>query len=343
MLVVMKANATPEMIEAVVKSVTEMGLSAHPIPGANRTAIGVTGNKTQVHSDRLRVMPGVQDLVHVTEPYKLVGLDFHPERSVIDVAGVKFGGEELVFIGGPCSVEDRDTTLAIARKVRDAGGEVFRGGAFKPRTSPYSFQGYGEDALKTLDAVRSETGLRIVTEAIDPENLRLVAKYADMIQIGARNMQNFSLLREAGKSGKPVLLKRGMSSTVEEFLMAAEYVLSEGNPNVILCERGVRTFAAHTRNTMDLSAIPFVRSKSHLPIIADPSHGTGVRDMVAPLARAAIAVGADGLIVETHINPDQALSDGFQTVGSDVFAQIVDEASRIAPVVGRTVASRKSE
>lgn len=341
MLVVMKAKATAKMIEEVVNSISEMGLSAHPIPGANRTAIGVTGNKTQVHSDRLRLMPGVQDVVHVTEPYKLVGLDFHPEKSVIDVSGVKIGGPELVFIGGPCSVEDPDQTLEIARRVRDAGGQIFRGGAFKPRTSPYSFQGYGEEALKTLEKVRRETGLRIVTEAIDPENLRLVARYADMIQIGARNMQNFSLLREAGKSGKPVLLKRGMSSTLEEFLMAAEYILSEGNPNVVLCERGVRTFAAHTRNTMDLSAIPFVRSKSHLPIIADPSHGTGVRDMVAPLARASVAVGADGLIIETHTNPDQALSDGFQTVSIEVFTQIIEEGAQIAPVVGRKVTSLK--
>lgn len=337
MLVVMERRASKEMVKIVVETISEMGLKAHTIPGEIRTAIGITGNKSQVLSDRLRALPGVQEIVHVTEPYKLVGRDFHPENTIVDIDGVKIGGSELVFIGGPCSVESMEVTLEIARAVKAAGGKIFRGGAFKPRTSPYSFQGHGEDGLRTLADIRSETGLKIVTEAIDPENLRLVAKYADIIQIGARNMQNFSLLKEAGRSGKPVLLKRGMSSTLQEFLMAAEYVMSEDNPNVILCERGVRTFADHTRNTMDLSAIPFVKSKSHLPIIADPSHGTGVRQMVAALSRASIAVGADGLIIETHTNPDVALSDAFQTVDCETFATIIQEAAALAPIVGRTI------
>ncbi|HSG99709.1 MAG TPA: 3-deoxy-7-phosphoheptulonate synthase [candidate division Zixibacteria bacterium] len=335
MLVVMETRATREMVDAVVSAIAEMGLKAHPIPGANRTAIGITGNKERISSDRLRSLPGVQELVHVTEPYKLVGRDFHPEDSVVDVGGVKVGGADIVFMAGPCSVEDRETTLEIARRVRAAGAQIFRGGAFKPRTSPYSFQGHGQAALETLDAVREETGLRIVTEAIDPENLRLVARYADMIQIGARNMQNFSLLREAGRSGKPILLKRGMSSTLQELLMAAEYVMSEDNPNVILCERGVRTFADHTRNTMDLSAVPFVKAKSHLPIIADPSHGTGVRSMVTALARASLAAGADGLLIEAHVNPDRALSDGYQTITTETLAQLVEEGIRIADILGR--------
>ena len=337
MLVVMETRADAKMVEDVVRAITEMGLKAHPIPGANRTAIGITGNKERIASDRLRSLPGVQELVHVTDPYKLVGRDFHPEDTLVDVDGVVFGGPEVIYIAGPCSVEDRETTLEIAHAVKRAGAKVFRGGAFKPRTSPYSFQGYGVEALKTMAAVREETGLKIVTEAIDTETLSLVCEYADIVQIGARNMQNFSLLKAAGRSGKPVLLKRGMSSTLQEFLMAAEYVMSEDNPNVILCERGVRTFADHTRNTMDLSAIPFVKSKSHLPIIADPSHGTGVRFMVGDLARAALAVGADGLIIETHTNPDRALSDGYQTITTEDFARIMSESRQIAPILGRTI------
>ncbi len=336
MLVVMKSTATSEMVEAVVKAVSEMGLKAHPIPGANRTAIGITGNKAQVNDTALRALVGVEDLVHVTAPYKLVGRDFHPQDSVVDVDGVTIGGKEVVLMGGPCSVEPLEVTLEIARAVKKAGGKVFRGGAFKPRTSPYSFQGLGEDGLKILAQVRQETGLKIITEAIDPENLRLVAKYTDIIQIGARNMQNFSLLKAAGKSGKTVMIKRGMSSTVDELLMAAEYVMAEGNNRVILCERGVRTFAAHTRNTLDLSAIPYVKARSHLPIVADPSHGTGVREMVAALSRASVAVGADGLIIETHTSPDKALSDAFQTVTIGTFETIAKETEDIAQILGRS-------
>ncbi len=337
MLVVMKSTATPEMVAAVVAAIAEMGLKAHPIPGANRTAIGVTGNKAKVNDSQLRAFPGVEDLVHVTAPYKLVGRDFHPQTSVVTIDDVKIGGEEVVLMAGPCSVEPLEITLEIARAVKRAGGKVFRGGAFKPRTSPYSFQGLGEEGLKILAQVRQETGLKIITEAIDPENLKLVAKYTDIIQIGARNMQNFSLLKAAGKSDKAVMIKRGMSSTVDELLMAAEYVMAEGNQRVILCERGVRTFAAHTRNTLDLSAIPYVKAKSHLPIIADPSHGTGVREMVAALSRASVAVGADGLIIETHISPDKALSDAFQTVPIDTFETISKEAGEVAKILGRNV------
>ena len=323
MLVVMKANATPEMIASVVREVETLDLHAHPIPGAVRTAIGITGNKTQVAADRLLALDGVEEIIHVTAPYKLVGRDFHPEDTIVDVDGERIGGKKLAFIGGPCSVEGLEQTLQIAAVVKAAGARFFRGGAFKPRTSPYAFQGLGLRGLEILAEVRKVTDLRIVTEAIDPETLKQVAKYADVVQIGARNMQNYSLLREVGKLGMPVLLKRGMSSTIEEFLMAAEYILAEGNSRVILCERGVRTFVDHTRNTLDLSAIPFVKAKSHLPIIVDPSHGTGVSAMVPALSRAAIAVGADGLIVEAHTHPDKALSDGYQTVTPETFARIV--------------------
>ncbi len=335
MLVVMKSSASVEMVDAVVKAVADMGLKAHPIPGANRTAIGITGNKAQVNDSQLRALAGVEDLVHVTAPYKLVGRDFHPQSSEVVIDDVVIGGKEIVLMGGPCSVEPLEITLEIAKAVKNAGGKVFRGGAFKPRTSPYSFQGLGEEGLKILAQVRQETGLKIITEAIDPENLKLVAEYTDIIQIGARNMQNFSLLKAAGKSDKAVMIKRGMSSTVDELLMAAEYVLAGGNERVILCERGVRTFAAHTRNTLDLSAIPYVKARSHLPIIADPSHGTGVREMVAALSRASIAVGADGLILETHIQPDKALSDAFQTITTEEFSSVAKESAEIAHIMGR--------
>jgi len=337
MLVVMKSDATAEMVAAVVAAVEAMGLKGHPIPGANRTAIGITGNKAQIEDSHIRALAGVEDLVHVTAPYKLVGRDFHPQSSAVQIDEVVIGGAEVILMAGPCSVEPLEITLEIARAVKRAGGKVFRGGAFKPRTSPYSFQGLGEEGLKILAHVRQATGLKIITEAIDPENLKLVARYTDIIQIGARNMQNFSLLKAAGRSGKAVMIKRGMSSTVDELLMAAEYVMAEGNERVILCERGVRTFAAHTRNTLDLSAIPYVKSKSHLPIIADPSHGTGVRDMVPALSRASVAVGADGLIIETHITPDKALSDGFQTITIETLEALKKEGAEVAKIMGRTM------
>ena len=335
MLVVMERSASKEQVEAVVKAIESMGLSAHAMPGAQRTAIGITGNKQMVQDARLAGMPGVLEIIHVTQPYKLVSREFHPDNSIVKVGDVEFGGAFLPVIAGPCSVESEEQCFAIADAVKSAGAVLFRGGAFKPRTSPYDFQGLGVEGLRILDKVRVKFGLGIVTEAIDPQNLDVVEPYADMIQIGARNMQNYSLLRRAGKSRKPVLLKRGMSATLTELLMAAEYILSEGNANVVLCERGVRTFADHTRNTLDLSAIPFVHRTSHLPIISDPSHGTGRRDKVDALSRASVAVGADGLILEVHNAPDRALSDGMQSLYIEQFQKLMATARSIAEVVGR--------
>ena len=336
MLVVMDASATPDLVAKVCEEIEKLGLTAHPMPGAQRTAIGVTGNKAQVDSDRIATLNGVREIIHVTRPYKLVSREFYPEDSVIDVGGVKVGGEEFAVMAGPCSVESEKQCFAIAEKVAAAGAKIFRGGAFKPRTSPYSFQGLGPDGLKILAGVREKFGLKVVTEAVDTETVELVAEYTDIVQIGARNMQNFSLLRKAGKLGKPVLLKRGQAATLDELLQAAEYIMAEGNKSVILCERGVRTFADHTRNTLDLSAIPFIKRNSHLPIIADPSHGTGRREKVIPLSRAAIAVGADGLIVEVHHQPERALSDGAQSINPDMFVELMAEMRKFSVVVGRT-------
>ena len=339
MLVVMKAQASQEQVRAVCERIEELGLRAHPIPGAQRTAIGITGNKGAVEAGTLEEMSGVQEVIIVSKPYKLVSRDVKEEDTVVrfPCTDGSFGGRDLGVIAGPCSIESREQAFAIAERVAKAGARFFRGGAYKPRTSPYAFQGLGEEALKIMAEIRDRFGLRIVTEAIDNESLDLVAEYADCIQIGARNMQNFSLLKKAGRMRKPVLLKRGMSATLEEFLMAAEYVLSEGNYQVVLCERGVRTFADHTRNTLDLSIVPAVQRVSHLPIIVDPSHGTGKRDKVLPLSRAAVAVGADGLIVEVHHEPDRALSDGMQSLLPDQFDELMSEIRQIAPVVRRSV------
>jgi 3-deoxy-7-phosphoheptulonate synthase len=339
MLVVMKAHATEEQVRAVCERIEHFGYRAHPIPGAQRTAIGITGNKGAVEAGALEEMSGVQEVIVVSKPYKLVSRDVKEEDTEVRFPSSdgSFGGRELGIIAGPCSIESREQAFATAERVAKAGARFFRGGAYKPRTSPYAFQGLGEEALKIMAEIRDRFGLRIVTEAIDNETLDLVADYADCIQIGARNMQNFSLLKKAGRMRKPVLLKRGMSATLEEFLMAAEYILSEGNYQVILCERGVRTFADHTRNTLDLSIVPAVQKLSHLPIIVDPSHGTGKRDKVVPLSRAAIAVGADGLIVEVHHEPDRALSDGMQSLFPDQFDELMTEIRQIAPVVHRKV------
>jgi len=337
MLIMMKSNATPDEIQAVCRKIEAMGFRAHPIPGAMRTAIGITGNKGPVEAAAFEELPGVAECVPVSKPYKLVGREVKDEPTVIELGdGVRVGGPELAIIAGPCAVESREQAFAIAAAVKASGARLFRGGAFKPRTSPYSFQGLGEDGLKILSDVRSEFGLKIVTEAVDNETVSLVEAYADVIQIGARNMQNFSLLRRAGKAGKPILLKRGLSATLDEFLMAAEYILSEGNYDVILCERGVRTFADHTRNTLDLSVVPAVHRLSHLPIVVDPSHGTGRREKVAPLSRAAVAAGADGLIIEVHHHPDEALSDGYQSILPVQFDELMKEIRQIAAVVGRT-------
>src|SRR5246500_1706312 len=339
MLVVMKAQATEEQVRAVCERVESLGFRAHAIPGASRTAIGVTGNKGAMEPGTLEEMSGVQEVIAVTKPYKLVSRDIKEDDTVIRFAGRdgSFGGRALGLVAGPFSIESREQAFTIAERVAKAGARFFRGGAYKPRTSPYAFQGLGEEGLKILAEIRDRFGLRIMTEAIDNETLDLVAEYADCIQIGARNMQNFSLLKKAGRMRKPVLLKRGMSATLEEFLMAAEYILSEGNYNVALCERGVRTFADHTRNTLDLSVVPAVQRLSHLPILVDPSHGTGKRNKVTPLSRAAVAVGADGLLVEVHNKPDQALSDGPQSLFPDQFDQLMLQVRQIAAVVGRTV------
>jgi 3-deoxy-7-phosphoheptulonate synthase len=333
----MKAQALPEQIDAVCKRIESLGLRPHPLPGAERTAIGITGNRGWVEQGGLAEMPGVQEVIRVTKPYKLVSRDVKEENTVIRFPGTDatIGGKGLVVMAGPCSVESRDQIFAIAEIVAKGGAQFLRGGAYKPRTSPYAFQGLGEEALQLLAEVREHFGLRIVTEAIDNESLELVEQYADMIQIGARNMQNYSLLKRAGRSKLPVLLKRGMSATLEELLMAAEYVMSEGNYNVALVERGVRTFIDHTRNTLDLSVVPAVQKLSHLPILVDPSHGTGKRDKVLPLARAAVAVGCDGLMVEVHNRPDLALSDGEQSILPDQFTQMMEECGAIAKVVGR--------
>ena len=340
MLVVMKAQATPEQIQTVCAAIEGMGYRAHPMPGAERTAIGITGNKGEVERGNIESLPGVSDVIRVTKAYKLASRDVKEEDTVVRFAGTDaaIGGKNLAVVAGPCSIESREQAFAIAEQVAAAGAQFFRGGAYKPRTSPYAFQGLGVEALRIMAEIRERFGLRIVTEALDAESLEQVAEWADVIQIGARNMQNFSLLKKAGRLRKPVLVKRGLSATLEEFLMSAEYVMSEGNYEVILCERGVRTFADHARNTLDLSIIPALKKVSHLPILIDPSHGTGRRDSVLPMARAAVAAGSDGVMVEVHNHPDAALSDGPQSIYPDQFARMMDELAQIAPVVGRKLA-----
>lgn len=345
MLIVMRADASEEQVAAVCRHVESLGLRPHPIPGAQRTAIGITGNKDAIELSDLEGLEGVAEAIRVSKPYKLVSLEVKPEPTVVRVGahGASIGGREWAVIAGPCAVESRDQAMRIAERVAASGARLLRGGAFKPRTSPYSFQGLGEAGLAILAEVRERFGLGIVTEAVDTESLALVEQYADMIQIGARNMQNYSLLRRAGQARKPVLLKRGLAATLEEWLMAAEYVLSEGNYQVALCERGVRTFADHSRNTLDLSVVPAVKAVSHLPVIVDPSHGTGRRDRVLPLARAALAVGADGLIVEVHDEPERAVSDGLQSIYPRQLDQLMEEARRLAPLLERTAPERRQE
>jgi 3-deoxy-7-phosphoheptulonate synthase len=337
MLIVMEAGAPPEQVEAVVRHIERMGFRAHPIPGAFRTAIGITGHSGKADPQVLENFPGVKEVIPVSHAYKLVSREVRPDDSVIAVGGVDIGGNGVVVIGGPCAVESLDQTRTIAERIKRAGGQLFRGGAYKPRTSPYSFQGLGEQALEILARVREEFDLPIVTEAIDHESLQLVAQYADCIQIGARNMQNFSLLKSAGKARKPVLLKRGMAATLEELLLSAEYIMSEGNYNVMLCERGVRTFSDHTRNTLDLSIVPAIKRISHLPILVDPSHGTGKRNKVLPMSRAAVACGADGVLIEVHHKPEEALSDGPQALLPEAFEEVVRQVDAVAQVLGRTL------
>jgi 3-deoxy-7-phosphoheptulonate synthase len=329
MLVVMKNDATEEQVNAVIQEIQRMGFRGAPMPGAQRTAICILGNKGPVEDTRLRAMEGVKETIPVTKPYKLVSRETHPESTSISIGDVIIGAGEPVIMAGPCAVETEEQALTIAHLVKKYGARVYRGGAFKPRTSPYSFQGLGEKGLQILQKVRQETGLLIVTEATDSENLAIVEKYTDIIQIGARNMQNYSLLRLAGQMSKPILLKRGMAATIDEWLMAAEYIMSEGNRSVILCERGIRTFSDNTRNTLDLSAIPSIKAVSHLPVIVDPSHAAGRRDYVIPLSRGAIAVGADGLLVEVHHDPASALSDGTQSLYPDQFKELMRQIERL--------------
>ena len=343
MLIVMRHGATDAEIQRVVAVIEELGYKAQPMPGAQRTAVGLVGNDGRVDASRLEALPGVQEIIHVSRPYKQVSREWKSENTVVRLpGGVAVGGTEVVAIAGPCSVESERQILEAARQVREAGAVILRGGAWKPRTSPYAFQGLGRPGLKLLAKARDETGLLICTEAMDAEGVGYVAEVADIIQIGARNMQNFSLLKAAGRAKKPVLLKRGMAATIEELLLSAEYLLAEGNHAVILCERGIRGFDTATRNVFDLTAIPVVHKLSHLPIVADPSHGTGLRDKVIPMARAAVAAGADGIIVEVHPHPDQALSDGAQSLFPDQFAQLMREVRVIAEVIGRRVAEPAS-
>ncbi|OLC04110.1 MAG: 3-deoxy-7-phosphoheptulonate synthase [Gemmatimonadetes bacterium 13_1_40CM_4_69_8] len=343
MLIVMRHGATDAEIQRVVAVIEELGYKASPMPGAQRTAVGLVGNDGRVDASRLEALPGVQEIIHVSKPYKQVSREWKGENTVVRLpGGVAVGGTEVVAIAGPCSVESERQILEAARLVREAGAVILRGGAWKPRTSPYAFQGLGRPGLQLLAKARDETGLLICTEAMDPEGVGYVAEVADIIQIGARNMQNSSLLKAAGRAKKPVLLKRGLSATIEELLLSAEYLLAEGNHAVILCERGIRGFDTTTRNVFDLTAIPVVHKLSHLPIVADPSHGTGLRDKVIPMARAAVAAGADGIIVEVHPHPDQALSDGAQSLFPDQFAQLMREVRVIAEVIGRRVAEPAS-
>jgi 3-deoxy-7-phosphoheptulonate synthase len=339
MLILMHAHATRAEIEGVMQHVRGHGYDPVELPGTDRIAIGVLGSHPASIRDNVVGLPGVVDAIPVSKPYKMVGLEWHPSRTVVQVGTAAFGGPEFVVAAGPCAIEDETQVLTTARSVVASGALVLRGGAYKPRTSPYAFRGLGVAGLEMLARARAETGLPVVTEVLTPADVSVVAEWADMLQVGTRNAQNFSLLEAVGEAGKPVLLKRGMSNTIEEWLLSAEYVLSQGNPDVVLCERGIRTFETATRNTLDLSAVPLVRSLSHLPIVVDPSHATGHRHLVAPMALAALACGADGLLIEVHPNPDEALSDGPQSLTLPQFGSLMAELRRVAPMVGRQMAA----
>ena len=339
MLIVMKSGASESDIEKVVTVIESLGFRGHTLPGANRTAIGITGNQGAVDPAHFENLPGVDQAIRVTQPYKLISKDLKPEKSVVKVGNATIGGNELAIIAGPCALENRSQVMTAAEAVASSGAKFFRGGAFKPRTSPYAFQGLGEDGLKMLAEVRDQFGLNIVTEAMDEHGIDAVVKYGDCIQIGARNMQNFSLLKYAGQTSMPVLLKRGLSATLDELLLAAEYIMAEGNYDVILCERGIRTFANHARNTMDLSIIPAVHRLTHLPIIVDPSHGTGHNYMVTPMARAGVAVGADGLIIEVHPCPEEALCDGAQALTPSQYLDLIEQVRAIHNALAEPVSA----
>jgi 3-deoxy-7-phosphoheptulonate synthase len=338
MVIVMERTATEEQVQRVVEALVEVGYDVHRSTGVAHTMLGVVGSpRRPVDPRALELFPGVREVIKISEPYKLVGRTFKAADSVVDVAGVKVGGPEVIVMAGPCSVESRKQVSAVARSVQAAGARVLRGGAFKPRTSPYAFQGHGEEALRWMREAADELGLAVVSEVMDTRAIEMMLRYVDCFQVGARNMQNFDLLKELGRVRRPVLLKRGMSATIEEWLLSAEYILAGGNHDVILCERGIRTFENATRNTLDISAIPVVKKRSHLPILVDPSHGTGSRDKVTPMARAAVAAGADGLLIEVHDDPDKALSDGAQSLYPDQFDKLMAELRVIAPVLGRSL------
>jgi len=338
MVIIMEHSATEEQVQKVIETLVEVGYDVHRSTGVTHTVLGAVGVPRQpLDSSQLELIPGVREVVRISEPYKLVGRTFKSADTVVDIAGVKVGGSEVIAMAGPCSVESREQVGIVARTVAASGARVLRGGAFKPRTSPYSFQGHGEEALRWMREAADQTGLAVISEVMDLRTIDMMMRYVDCLQVGARNMQNFDLLKELGKVKKPVLLKRGLSATIEEWLLSAEYILAGGNHQVVLCERGIRTFENATRNTLDISAIPVVKKRSHLPIVVDPSHGTGRRDKVIPMARAAIAAGADGLLIEVHNNPEKALSDGAQSLYPEQFDRLMGELRIIAPVLGRTL------
>jgi 3-deoxy-7-phosphoheptulonate synthase len=344
MVIVMEHAASEEQVQKVIESLVEVGYDVHRSSGVDYTILGAVGVPHNPLDPRLvEVLPGVREVIRVSEPYKLASRTFKPEDTVVDLAGVKVGGPEVIAMAGPCSVESPEQVSLVARSVAASGARVLRGGAFKPRSSPYSFQGHGETALKWMRAAADEAGLAVVSEVMDPRQIEMMMRYVDCLQVGARNAQNFDLLKELGRVRKPVLLKRGLSSTIEEWLLSAEYVLCGGNGQVILCERGIRTFESYTRNTLDISAIPVVKKRSHLPIVVDPSHGTGRREKVIPMARAAVAAGADGVIIEVHNNPEKALSDGPQSLYPEQFDRLMGELRIIAPVLGRTLPLAKAQ
>lgn len=337
MVIILKPTVSEQEREHVVKVIKDAGLSPHVLLGEERTVIAVIGDERALQKQPLSAMPGVEKAIPILSPYKLVSRDFKKKNTVIDVGGIKIGGERLVVMAGPCSVETNHLLSSIAAEIKKGGASILRGGAFKPRSSPYSFQGLGEEGLEYLSEAKQLTGLPIITEVLDPRDMPIMLKHADILQIGARNMQNFRLLAEVGAQDKPVMLKRGLSATIKEFLLSAEYIMAAGNPNVILCERGIRTFETATRNTLDLSAIPVLRKRSHLPIIIDPSHAVGLTDLVPSMAKAAIAAGADGLMIEVHSNPEEAFCDGDQAMLPKHFNQLMEELRKIAEAVGRTI------
>ncbi len=337
MILILKKDVKKEELNAILERVANAGLKPHISKGEERIIIGLVGDSRAKEKEYWQTVPGIERVVRVLKPFKLASREFKKENTIIDVDGIKVGGEGIVIMAGPCSVESKEQVTSIAKVVKKYGGKILRGGAFKPRTSPYSFRGLGIEGLKYLAAAKKETGLPIITEAMSIEQVKIVSEYADVIQIGARNMQNFSLLEAVGKTKRPVLLKRGMSAKVEELLLAAEYILSNGNPNVMLCERGVRTFETYTRNTLDISAVPLLKSITHLPIIVDPSHSTGKRALVTPASLAAIAAGTDGLLIEVHTNPEKALSDGMQSLYPEQFKELVEKGRKVSAAIGRTI------